>query len=328
MQHNQLGSIGRVSRLTLGGGGIGQVWGETSREEGIATLRLAVDEGIDVIDAAPGYKVCEALIGEAFGGRLPAGVRVTTKHGLGTPPAEEVYPRFRASLEASLKAMRLQRVDIFFLHNEIFPDGFAYPIDDDRKADFATPWSLYREAVVPAFERLKQEGLIGAWGITGVGVPDAILKALAVEPRPQAVQAVANLLDSPGGLTRLTTPARPRDIIAAAQANRVGVMGIRAVQAGALTAAFDRPHEPDHPDAVDFPRAEPFRRLCKGWGADPAVVAHRYALGMDGVDTLVLGVKNRAELRQCLEAESAGPLPPEETAAIDALGLRHGGRGS
>lgn len=322
MKRRQFGSMGEVSRLTLGGGGIGQVWGATSREEGIATLKAAVDAGIDVIDAAPGYKVCEQLVGEAFGGQLPEGVRVTTKCGLGSPPAEEVYPRFRASLEKSLVAMRIERVDLFFLHNEICPDDFVYPVDNEQRAEFATNQTLYREAVVPAFERLRQEGLIGGWGITGVGVPASIIEALAATPRPQAVQAVANLLDSPGGLTRLRTPARPREIIATAQQNGVGVMGIRAVQAGALTENFDRPLPSDHRDMEDFVLAQAFRELCVRWGADPAVVAHRYALGMEGVDTLVLGVKDRKELQDALDAEAAGPLDPDEVAAIDALGLR------
>lgn len=322
MKKRQFGAIGEVSCLTLGGGGIGQVWGETSREEGTATLKMAVDKGIDVIDAAPGYKVCEALIGEAFGGRLPDGVKITTKCGIGTIPAEEVYPRFRTSLEQSLAAMRLERVDLFFLHNEICADDFAYPVDNDRRQEFATTWSLYRDAVVPAFERLKQEGLIGAWGITGVSVPEAIIDALEQTPRPQAVQAVANLLDSPGGLTRVRTPARPREIIAAAHGKGVGVMGIRAVQAGALTSAFDRELPADHRDMVDFQRAAPFRDLCARWGADPAIIAHRYALGMEGVETLVLGVKNRDELADILAAEAAGPLEPDRVAAIDDLGLR------
>jgi aryl-alcohol dehydrogenase-like predicted oxidoreductase len=322
MQKNPFGAFGAVSRLTLGGGGIGQVWGETSREEGIATLRMAVDNGIDVIDAAPGYKVCEALIGEAFEGKLPQGVKITTKCGIGSSPANEVYPKFRASLEASLKAMRIERVDLFFLHNDICPDDFVYPADSDRRSEFATTWSLYREVVVPTFERLRREGLIGAWGITGVGVPGTIIDALGAEERPQAVQAVANLLDSPGGLTRLRDPARPREIIATARRNAVGVMGIRAVQAGALTNAFDRDLPDDHPDMADFRRAAPFRELCVKWGADPAIVAHRYALGIDGVETLVLGIKNRDELRQCLDAEAAGPLSANEVAAIDALGLR------
>jgi aryl-alcohol dehydrogenase-like predicted oxidoreductase len=253
---------------------------------------------------------------------LPAGVKITTKCGIGSPPAAEVYPRLRASLEASLSAMRLSRVDLFFLHNEICPDDFVYPIDNERRPEFATSWTLYTNAVVPAFERLKAEGLIGAWGITGVAVHDSIIAALGYSPRPQAVQAVANLLDSPGGLTRTLGPHKPREVIATARQNGVGVMGIRAVQAGALTRSFDRPLEPDHPDARDFGRAQPFRQLCSRWGADPAIVAHRYALGIDGVETLVLGVKNRDELRQCLEAEASGPLSAAETAAIDALGLR------
>ncbi len=320
MQHVSFGQLGQVSRLTLGGGGIGQVWGDTSREEAIATLRMAVDEGISVLDAAPGYKVCEALIGEAFEGRLPAGVKITTKCGLGAAPAAEVYPRFRASLEASLSAMRIERVDLFFLHNEICPDDFVYPTDNDRRR--ASGWTLYREAVVPAFERLQSEGMIGAWGITGVAVPESIIAALEDTPRPQAVQAVANLLDSPGGLTPTLGPHRPRDIIAAAGRHGVGVMGIRAVQAGALTRSFDRPLEPSHPDVRDFDRAAPFRQLCSRWGADPAIVAHRYALGIAGVETLILGVKNRDELRQCLEAEAAGRLSAEEMASIDGLGLR------
>jgi aryl-alcohol dehydrogenase-like predicted oxidoreductase len=323
MERRHFGQMGEVSRLTLGGGGIGQVWGETTPEEGIATLKMAVDEGIDIIDAAPGYNVCEALIGEAFGGRLPAGVRVTTKCGIGTVPPDEVYPRFRRSLEASLAAMRLDRVDLFFLHNEICPDDFTYPADNDRRDEFATRWTRYRDAVVPAFERLRAEGLIGAWGITGVAVPDTILAALEQASRPQAVQAVANLLDSPGGLTRLRTPVRPREIIATARRNGVGVMGIRAVQAGALTRAFDRPLESDHPDAADYAAAAPFRDLCARWGADPAVIAHRYALGMEGVETLVLGIKNRDELRDALAAEAAGALDAEQVSAIDALGLRH-----
>ena len=98
MEINTLGPFGPVSRLTLGGGGIGQVWGPTSEDDAVATLRHAVDSGIDLIDAAPGYKICEAMIGRAFEGKLPRGVRVTTKHSLGTVPAGDVYPRLCASL--------------------------------------------------------------------------------------------------------------------------------------------------------------------------------------------------------------------------------------
>jgi aryl-alcohol dehydrogenase-like predicted oxidoreductase len=114
----------------------------------------------------------------------------------------------------------------------------------------------------------------------------------------------------------------PREIIGAAKARGIGVMGIRAVQAGALTGAIDRDLSPRHPESLDYARAAPFRALCAALGADPARVAHRYALSMTGVDTVVLGVKNRAELGDCLAAEALGPLDAELIARIDALGLR------
>lgn len=323
MRQNTLGPLGPVSRLTLGGGGIGQIWGETSREEAHATLVAAIDGGIDLLDAAPGYRNCETFIGETFGGgRLPAGVRITTKHGLGTIPPGEVASRLAASLDASLAAMRLERVDLFFLHSNIHRDGFVFAHGADRQDQASTRLSLYREAVVPAMEALQRAGKIGAWGITGIGVPDAIEDALADARKPAVLQAIANLMDSAGALNRFGQPARPREIIAAAKRAGVGVMGIRAVQAGALTREIDHALSPNYPDAMDYERAAPFRALCDQWGEDPAYVAHRYALGIDGVDTVVLGVKNRAELQQCLDAEAAGALEPDRVAAVDALGLR------
>jgi aryl-alcohol dehydrogenase-like predicted oxidoreductase len=312
MQTRTLGPLGAVSALTLGGGGVGALWGDTTREEGIATLREGLDSGITVLDTAPGYNVSEALIGEAFDGRLPDGVLLTTKCGIGNPEPGTVLATFRASLEASLTAMRVDHVDAFFLHGHI----------GDRDPATYTPWQLYVDEVIPAFESLVADGLIRHWALTGVDTPEAIIDAVSAEQRPAAIQAVTNLLDSPGSLTGGAPGPRPRDIIAAANRAGVGVMGIRAVQAGALTAAFDRVMPADSPDGVDYSYAAPFRELCAQWGEDPAIVAHRYALHMDGVDTLILGVKNRQELRAAIAFEAAGPLDAEQVRAIDELGLR------
>jgi len=93
-------------------------------------------------------------------------------------------------------------------------------------------------------------------------------------------------------------------------------MGIRAVQAGALTSAIDRPLPDDHPEMRDYVRAAGFRRLAGKLGVTPALLAHRYALSLD-VDTLVLGVKNRRELAECVAAAEAGPLSPELLTRID-----------
>lgn len=324
MKTSPLGSLGSVSRLTLGGGGIGQAWGPTDREEAVATLRAAVEAGIDLIDTAPMYLNCEAVVGATFEGAPPAHLKFTTKCALGSPPPGETAARLEASLEATLAAMRLQRIDVFFLHSSIAPDGYAYVHGDARRDEFSTRWSTYADEVVPAFERLVAQGRVGAWGITGIGVPQSVLAALAHDPRPAVVQVITNLLDSAGGIRRFAEPPEPRTILAAAKARGVGVMGIRAVQAGALTRALDRAVSPNNPDAKDYERAAPYRALCQAWGEDPAVVAHRYALGIPGVDTLVLGVKNRDELRQALAAEAAGPLGADQLAQIEQLGLRAG----
>ena len=99
-------------------------------------------------------------------------------------------------------------------------------------------------------------------------------------------------------------------------------MGIRAVQAGALTSGFDRQLPDDHPDMADYRRAEPFRELSRELGESPAALAHRYALSMEGIATVVLGVKNRTELRECVEAEAKGRLAPEVMALIDGTVAR------
>jgi aryl-alcohol dehydrogenase-like predicted oxidoreductase len=317
MKTQPFGTLGQVSVLTLGGGGLGQLWGPTTREECVATVKAAMDAGITLIDLAPRYGdgKAEQVVGEAFGGRLPSGTRVTSKCNLGNPPTERIERILRQSIEASLRLTQLDRLDLFFLHSNIVPRGNAMwrRVDTSR----FVPLEVFQQTIRPLFEKFVTEGLIGAWGVTGIGHPDAILTVLNEAPKPAAVQVIANLLDSPGGLKFFNETARPREIMSAAHTNGVGVMGIRAVQAGALTAAIDRPLPADHPETLDYARAAGFRALCDELGENPAILAHRYALSL-AIDTLVLGVKNRQELAECIAAAEAGPPPSDVIARIDA----------
>jgi len=317
MRQHSFGRLPPVSTLTLGGGGLGMVWGETTFEECVATVHAAVASGITLFDLAPRYGdgKAEEVVGAAFAGQLPPGVRVTSKCNLGNAPPTEIESLLRTSIEGSLKRLRLSRLDLFFLHSNVVPDATHLA----RRSDAASRMTLYAsfvEHVRPVFERLVGEGMIGAWGLTGIGHPDTIIRLLGEKPAPSAVQCIANLLDSPGGLKFFDGPAKPRAIMAAARANRIAIMGIRAVQAGALTGALDRPLPEDHPEMRDYARAAGFRRLAAELGENPAVLAHRYALSLD-IDTLVLGVKNRRELAECVAAAETGPLPPELIARID-----------
>ena len=325
METRTLNPIGEVSALTLGGGGIGNVWGETSRDEAVATTRAAVDGGITLLDMAPSYGrgEAESVVGAAFGGKLPNDVRVTTKCQLGSPAIDDIHPKLERSLMRSVDTMQLEAVDLFFLHSNICPDDYTYAKFSDNQDRWATRWSVYLEGVVPAMERLKAQGLCRNWGITGTGLPSTIRDALTADTKPSAVQLVANLMDGVGNMRLYDSePVSPRDSIAVAQENGVGVMGIRAVAAGSLCAEIDRDLPDDEMTVVDYNIAASFRTLCAEISEDPAVIAHRYALTMPGVDTVVLGVKNRDELADCLRAAEEGPLDDDLMTKIDALDIR------
>jgi aryl-alcohol dehydrogenase-like predicted oxidoreductase len=64
-------------------------------------VREAVDAGITFLDVAPAYGNGEAelVVGEAFNGRLPDRVRLSTKCMLGNPARDEVLPRLERSLD-------------------------------------------------------------------------------------------------------------------------------------------------------------------------------------------------------------------------------------
>jgi aryl-alcohol dehydrogenase-like predicted oxidoreductase len=319
MEQHSFGSLPPVSTLTLGGGGLGMLWGETTVEECVATVHAAVTAGITLLDLAPRYGdgKAELVVGEAFGGRLPSGIRVTSKCNLGNAPIERIESLLRQSIETSLRRLRLPQLDMFFLHSNVVPDESFIARAGRDAAVRMTPYAVFVDRVRPLFERFVAEGLIDAWGLTGIGHPDTIIKLLGERPAPAAVQCITNLLDLPGGLKFFDGPAKPRAVIAAARANQAGVMGIRAVQAGALTRAIDRPLPADHAETRDYRIAAPFREICAELDANPAAVAHRYALSLD-IDTLVLGVKNRQELAECVAAAEAGPLPRDLVERIDA----------
>jgi aryl-alcohol dehydrogenase-like predicted oxidoreductase len=313
MEERMLGSLWPVSALTLGGGGLGGVWGSTSREEAVATVRDAVEAGLTLIDVAPGYGDGEAeeIVGAAFAGALPDGLRLCTKHHVGQADPSEVGPGAKRGLEESLGRLQVEYVDLFILHSQILPSP-----DPDR-GSWTTTLQVFEEATRPAFQTLVDEGRVGAWGITAVQHGDVLERVMTTDPAPAVAQMVANVIDAPGDMEWDGGSAPPRDLIARAHELGIGVMGIRAVQAGALTDRVDRDLGVDHPVARDYERAAPFRELAAELGESPAALAHRYALSMEGVDTVVLGVKNRAELHECLRAAEAGPLSDEVRSLVD-----------
>jgi aryl-alcohol dehydrogenase-like predicted oxidoreductase len=312
------GRLGEVSALTLGGGGIGNVWGAVDRTEAVATVQAALDAGITMLDLAPTYGPGEAelVVGEALGGRVPDGVLIATKIAVPDDEGDDdaaLVARMEDGLRASLERLRVDHVDLYLLHTQVRPHEGA-TFKDDLGID------RFQEVVRPVFERLRDAGTIRAWGMTAVGHPDALVELFDDESKPDAVQCVANALDLTGDMWVWGADHSPDNARVRARASETGIpiVGIRAVAAGSLTDGLDREVDADHPAARDFAAAEAFRRLAADRGEPAAVLAHRYALSMPELATVVLGVKNRDELAECVAAEAAGPLTADEMRAVEA----------
>jgi aryl-alcohol dehydrogenase-like predicted oxidoreductase len=322
MNHRDFKPYLKISSLTLGGGGIGQVWGETTSEEAIKTVHAAIDQGINHFDVAPMYGKGEAerIIGKSLNGSDADDLFFTTKCQLGTLPDTEVYDKLNDSLTRSLDNMKLEKVNLFLLHSQLIEDNYKLYKFDEMRAKSATTLSCFFNAAIPAFERLQKEGKIDHWGIGGLGQEEAIIQALNHSQVPSAVQCVINPLNSAGAIGYVSEAFNPLAILYECQQLDIPILAIRAVQAGALTSSMDRsPHESgfDKSDFDDFDKAEPFRDLAIEWGESPASLAHRYALSIKGVASVILGVKNRTELKECVEAEAKDLLSDSEIQQIE-----------
>lgn len=121
----RIGGELRVTRLGFGAMRItgDGVWGEPAdRAEAIRVLRRAVELGVNFIDTADSYGpgVSEEIIAEALH-PYPAGLVIATKGGFARPGpnqwVEDGRPEhLRAACEASLRRLRVDRIDLYQLH--------------------------------------------------------------------------------------------------------------------------------------------------------------------------------------------------------------------
>lgn len=119
-----------VNRLGFGGMRItgDGIWGEPKDPaEAKRVLRRALELNVNLIDTADSYgpEVSERLIGEALS-PYKAGLVIATKGGYVRTGPNKWKPNLkpehlRAALEGSLKRLKLERVDVYQLHNAADP---------------------------------------------------------------------------------------------------------------------------------------------------------------------------------------------------------------
>ncbi|MGE5815768.1 MAG: aldo/keto reductase [Acidobacteriota bacterium] len=175
MQKRMLGKGGlEVSALGFGCMGISSGYGPaTSREEGLAIIRAAVDDGVTLFDTAEAYGpyTNEEVVGEALA-PVRDRVVIATKFGFkyegGKQTGVDSHPaHIKEVAEASLKRLKTDRIDLFYQHR-VDPD---VPIEE----------------VAGAVKDLIQQGKVRHFGLSEAGVR-TIRRAHAV----QAVTALQN----------------------------------------------------------------------------------------------------------------------------------------
>ncbi|MFZ0016877.1 MAG: aldo/keto reductase, partial [Acetobacteraceae bacterium] len=278
----------------------------------------ALEAGVNYFDTAAMYGngESEKNLGRVLA-KLKPDVVVGTKVRIPSASFGRIAEAVAESLEASLKRMGREQVDIFHLHNAITASGGGESLSA----------RIVLEEVAPAFERLRGEGKLRFPGITAVGDTQALHQVIDSRAFVSAQVSYNMLNPSAGEALPTGYPAQDYGrMFDHTQAAGVGVVGIRVLAGGALSGVAERhPIASPPPDPIgsansynaDMQRAQRLMPLVQqGHAGSLAEAAVRFAITHRGMGTILVGMATPAEFEQALSAVNKGPL---SQAALDSL---------
>jgi aryl-alcohol dehydrogenase-like predicted oxidoreductase len=323
MEKRRLGKTGfEVSLLGFGCGAVGGLMTNGDPKDQERTVAHALDIGINYFDTAAQYGNgrSETNLGRIWKSLKPKAY-VGTKVRL--PPTErgQIGAAITAALEQSLTRLQMERVDLFQFHNAI--------VDKTDGGSFSATEVL--EEIVPAFERLRDQGKLGFFGITAVGETAALHRV--VDSKAFATAQVSyNLLNpSPGRAVPARFPAQDYgNLLGHTKAADMGVINIRVLAGGALSGSEERhanaspPPEPIGSGSsykIDLERARRLQPLVSEGHADSLVEASlRYVIANQAVSTVLIGIATPEQFEYAARSIEKGPLT--ESAMALAAGLQ------
>lgn len=322
METRRLGRTGLdVSLLTFGCGAVGGLMTKGEAADQDRAVAWARDHGINHFDTAPLYGdgASETNLGRALG-KARDDVVVSTKVRLTGADRGKVEAVIRSSLDASLKRLKQDHVDLFQLHNMLAPTSSG----DALSAEDAL------EEVVPIFEALRTEGKIRFLGFTANGDTDALHK-LVLSGRFDSAQIFYNMLiPSAGEQIAEGYPGQDyRQLLKVAADNGVGSIGVRVLAGGALSGDVARhplgmqvvpPIGSGRDYAADVERARRMQPLIDtGEAASLPELAIRYVIANPSLSTTEIGIATLDEVQQAAAAIDRGPLSSAALASIDDI---------
>ncbi len=311
-----------VSRLTFGCGAVGglMVKGEAADQD--YAVAWARDNGINFFDTAASYGngASETNLGRALAGNTD-GIVVSSKVGIAADEMNDIAGAIARSIDASLARLKLDHVDLFQLHNTLGQRDKVAPERGVLDAD------IVLGEIVPAFEKLRDAGKTSYLGFTAKGDADD-LHALVDSGAFDSAQIFYNLLVPSAGET--IPVGYPCDdfgeLLAAAERNGVGSIGVRVLAGGALSGSKERhplgspnvaPIGSDTDYATDVQRGLAFQPLVDAGIAETLPeLAVRYAISHPTLSTVEIGIANLEQVQRAAAAVEKGPLPSEALARI------------
>ncbi|MGH3152067.1 MAG: aldo/keto reductase [Streptosporangiaceae bacterium] len=322
MNVRQLGKTGlRVSEMVFGGAPIGGLYAPVTDDQAAAALQAAWAAGIRAFDTAPHYGagLSEQRIGRFLAGRPREEFVLSTKVGrrlvpatgdvegaegfYGTPGLARVRDYSRdgalAALEASLRRLDTDRIDIALIHD---PEDHAVEALDGAYA---------------ALDQLRSEGVIRA---VGVGMNQAPLLEWFVERADLDCVLVA-------GRYSLLDTAAADGLFPACQRRGVAVLAAGVFNSGILAdprpgATYD--YAPAPAGLID--RAQRIRAVCARHGVPIGAAAIRFVLRHPAVTAVVVGSRTATEVTENVSylaaaapAELFGELAAERLIPDDGL---------
>lgn len=298
--------------LVLGGASYAGLYRATDPATAQAALQAAWDGGIRAFDTAPHYGAgqSEERLGRFLRGRVRSDFVVSTKVGrllYDDPAAADGTDQFfgvprrsrrrdysadgvRRSVEASLRRLGLDRVDLLLVHD---PDEHVRQALDEA---------------VPELSRMRANGLVT--GI-GVGVNDADLALRFVRDSDIDHVMIAgrySLLDR-----------RAEELLAECARRHVAVLVAGALNSGLLAdperqGTFNYVPAP----AALLGRARAMRAACERFGVALRAAALQFPLRHPAVDAVVSGAGTAADVSDTFD-QMARPIPAALWAELSEL---------
>jgi aryl-alcohol dehydrogenase-like predicted oxidoreductase len=287
-----------TSEVGVGAWAMGGGWGPVDDDAAVAAIHKAIEAGISFIDTADVYGEghSEELIGKALEGNARHRAIIATKAGLKSPSGNDFSPAHIAeALEASLRRLNTEWVDLFQLHN---PTQAA--LED------AELWEMLR--------RLKSEGKIKAYGAS-VGSPRDAMKAME-NGDVDTVQVVFNVIDQ-----------EARALFETARSRNVGVIARVPLASGFLTGKYAINHRFDRSDwrgrlgeprrRLMLRRAASLEPVAEALGSTRAQAALAFVLSYPDVAVTIPGARTPEQVLENAGASDFAPLPEQWLAHLE-----------